>query len=486
MQISLHNRGEIIKSATGIIINCQTPVDSGPFPRAGGTGYAIKEATGLPEMHMHRDGFATKNEQVHLSQLTDGSIIFITGHGLAGSEQISGKYFNHRDLENKIDLEYSWDIKTFVKLILTNSELAKLAKSGARPKISIVLWICYSGQNKAGLDNRSSLAARLCDLLDQEGIDADVIANLQPTLRFHGFDKISNYSKDKGLPFGAFKKENIIIFEQRKGLIKSHGVSKDLFFNKNGVSDFEFIPSKISQLESRPDFVDSFRTKTLRNPLLLPEITLRNIIIDRSTIDIPYYFSATITFWGSKKQTQYFKITADNTIEALVNGVFVKTQIQDINSLFPESIPVSGCLTYDDSENPLERISLLSTFMRESPTDTNKQQLLTVLTKYIDARSQILEKKSAKVSEYFHHSFFSMFQKSYTQKRASVDALIKALFNEDVDLKPHLSTLKNGTLGIEINNFLRNNDFHCTNGVAIKSIDELVKQFSHQESRLKL
>lgn len=82
---------------------------------------------------------------------------------------------------------------------------------------------------------------------------------------------------------------------------------------------------------------------------------------------------------------------------------------------------------------------------------------------------------SGTTKEYFHGSFFSNFQKSYTQKREAVSALKNALKGEDVDLSEHLSTLRNGTLGKELREFIKSGMGNTIVGKKVNTVRDFVQ-----------
>lgn len=77
-----------------------------------------------------------------------------------------------------------------------------------------------------------------------------------------------------------------------------------------------------------------------------------------------------------------------------------------------------------------------------------------LLDSYLQERTAVKD-SSGVTKEYFHGSFFSAFQKSFTQKSNAVQALKSALQGNNVDLSEHLSTLKNGNLGKELRAFVK-------------------------------
>jgi hypothetical protein len=86
---------------------------------------------------------------------------------------------------------------------------------------------------------------------------------------------------------------------------------------------------------------------------------------------------------------------------------------------------------------------------------TGKDALIALLDSYLKEREAIKDASGTKTKEYFYGSFFSAFQKSFTQKKEAVLALKSALNGDPVDLKPHLSVLRNGRLGKELRAFIK-------------------------------
>ncbi len=76
-----------------------------------------------------------------------------------------------------------------------------------------------------------------------------------------------------------------------------------------------------------------------------------------------------------------------------------------------------------------------------------------LLDSYLKERTEMTH--SGVTKEYLHRSVPSFFQKSFTQKKAAVDALKSALEGKDVNLSEHSSTLRNGTLGKELRAFIK-------------------------------
>jgi hypothetical protein len=75
---------------------------------------------------------------------------------------------------------------------------------------------------------------------------------------------------------------------------------------------------------------------------------------------------------------------------------------------------------------------------------------------------------AGRTKEYFYGSFFSVFQKSFTQKTNAVEALKRVLAGEPIDLSNHLSTLRNGNLGKELRAFIKSGK---ANGLVDKEVN---------------
>jgi hypothetical protein len=78
--------------------------------------------------------------------------------------------------------------------------------------------------------------------------------------------------------------------------------------------------------------------------------------------------------------------------------------------------------------------------------------LVQLLDRYLEKREKVIDAKG-KIKEY--KNFIPLFQKSYHQKKEAIDALKKAVNGEQVELSPHLSTLKDGELGQELRKFIK-------------------------------
>ena len=105
-----------------------------------------------------------------------------------------------------------------------------------------------------------------------------------------------------------------------------------------------------------------------------------------------------------------------------------------------------------------------------------------LLDSYLERRAAVTEKgraavtdSSAKTKEYFYGSFFSVFQKSFTQKKEAVTALKSALSGDSVDLSKHLSTLRNGNLGKELRAFIKSGMGYALVGKEVNSVSDFVQ-----------
>lgn len=83
-----------------------------------------------------------------------------------------------------------------------------------------------------------------------------------------------------------------------------------------------------------------------------------------------------------------------------------------------------------------------------------KYNMNCLLDNYLKERTAVTD-STGETKKYFYGSFFSMFQKSFEQKKEAVHALQSALRGEQVDLSDHLATLRNGKLGNELRTFIK-------------------------------
>ncbi len=89
---------------------------------------------------------------------------------------------------------------------------------------------------------------------------------------------------------------------------------------------------------------------------------------------------------------------------------------------------------------------------------------------------------SGATKEYFHGSFFSVFQKSFTQKRDAVNVLKSALNGDNVDLSEHLSTLRNGKLGKELRAFVKSGMSNALVGKEVATVSDFVQALQDKNS----
>jgi hypothetical protein len=105
---------------------------------------------------------------------------------------------------------------------------------------------------------------------------------------------------------------------------------------------------------------------------------------------------------------------------------------------------------------------------------TPQEILILKLDKYITKRASFKNWYDNNTTEYFY-PFFIPYQKSFSEKKEAVTILKKALQGEQVDLKPHLETLQNGSLANIITNFLTNHPIDRHDTGRIQTIEELVE-----------
>ena len=102
-----------------------------------------------------------------------------------------------------------------------------------------------------------------------------------------------------------------------------------------------------------------------------------------------------------------------------------------------------------------------------------------ILKCYLKQRTAMVDANGI-TKEYLHCSFFSCFQKSYRQKREAVSALKQALKGEKVDLITHLETLRNGTLGNELRQFIKSGMGNGIVGKAVNTVSDFVQALQEQ------
>ena len=94
-----------------------------------------------------------------------------------------------------------------------------------------------------------------------------------------------------------------------------------------------------------------------------------------------------------------------------------------------------------------------------------------------------MKDSSKKTKEYFHGSFFSAFQKSFTQKSSAVNALKLALDGNSVDLNEHLPTLRNGNLGKALRAFVKSGKGTDLVGKNVTTVSDFVQALQEKVSR---
>ena len=102
-----------------------------------------------------------------------------------------------------------------------------------------------------------------------------------------------------------------------------------------------------------------------------------------------------------------------------------------------------------------------------------------LLNNYLIEREEVVD-SSGRRKEYFHGSFFAVFQKSCTQKIAAVDALKLALNGDNVDLSEHISTLRNGNLGKELRAFVKSGMGNVLAGKEVNTVSDFVQALQDQ------
>ncbi|WED41978.1 hypothetical protein [Legionella cardiaca] len=104
-----------------------------------------------------------------------------------------------------------------------------------------------------------------------------------------------------------------------------------------------------------------------------------------------------------------------------------------------------------------------------------------LLNSYLKERTAVTD-SSGKTKEYFHGSFFSVFQKSFTQKREAVNVLKSALEGNKVNLNEHLPTLRNGNLGKELRAFIKSGIGNALVGREVTTVSDFVQALQEKVS----
>jgi hypothetical protein len=110
-----------------------------------------------------------------------------------------------------------------------------------------------------------------------------------------------------------------------------------------------------------------------------------------------------------------------------------------------------------------------------------KYDINCLLDSYLKERTAVVD-SSGRTKEYFHGSFFAVFQKSFTQKRDAVTALKSALSGDNVDLSEHLSTLRNGSLGKELRAFVKSGMANALAGKEVTTVSDFVRALQDKNS----
>ena len=109
-----------------------------------------------------------------------------------------------------------------------------------------------------------------------------------------------------------------------------------------------------------------------------------------------------------------------------------------------------------------------------------KNELIYLLRDYIDTRKNVKDPSGQQTKQYCR-PFFVPGQKSFSQKENAVEALQQALKeNQYVDLKQHLSTLRNGKLGETLRDFIKDGKANELVGKKVHTVTEFVKEFQKQ------
>lgn len=111
----------------------------------------------------------------------------------------------------------------------------------------------------------------------------------------------------------------------------------------------------------------------------------------------------------------------------------------------------------------------------------HEKQINYLLESYFEERVAVTD-SSGRTKEYFYGSFFSVFQKSFTQKREAVQALKSALQGKNVDLTDHLSTLRNGNLGKELRAFVKSGMGNTLVGKEVTTVSDFVQALQEKNS----
>ncbi|MGC1181731.1 hypothetical protein [Legionella sp.] len=104
-----------------------------------------------------------------------------------------------------------------------------------------------------------------------------------------------------------------------------------------------------------------------------------------------------------------------------------------------------------------------------------------LLDSYLKERTAMTN-SSGITKEYFYGSFFSTYQKSFTEKRTAVIALKSALNGDNVNLSEHLSTLRNGKLGKELRTLIKSGMGNALVGKEVTTVSDFVQVLQEKNS----
>ena len=101
-------------------------------------------------------------------------------------------------------------------------------------------------------------------------------------------------------------------------------------------------------------------------------------------------------------------------------------------------------------------------------------ELVVILNAYLTKRSAVVDKKQQ--TKNYYCSFFTCFQKSYSQKQNAVAALKLALAGDiNVDLQPHLATLRDGQLGKQVRAYIKAGHANAIVGEPVNTVRAFIR-----------
>lgn len=284
----------------GIIISTQSPIEGNTWPRPGGTAFALAKATEFPVIKMHRNGLPREDEKTILGGLTNGGIVFITGHGSSGGNAFSGLYQSNESSESSVI--QNWQLSAYCNLIMNNSSL----KEG--DSLTLVLWAC-----KAGAGQAESTAAKLLELFLDKGISTRIIASTENLQRFDG-TFIADEEDGRKIKFrtkpGSINIFDSILADEKKGF-KTRVHNGSLFFSLAGIhlnnAHFEMVCK------------DSLYRKEIDSPedaSAFLEANQERVIFHRSQVSVPgkEHFAMTYRQSDGTTQTEFFYLDETNKL----------------------------------------------------------------------------------------------------------------------------------------------------------------------------